>query len=78
MIKNEQGKLDEELFCPVGKFFSDLRKISGKQSVFFKHLTQSRIELLKAVQSLLDERIDVLQKEKENTGKKVATNIHVD
>ena len=56
--------------CPVGKFFMDLENVLGKKSGFFKHMTQSRIEFLKATRALLDERIDSLEKEKARKKKK--------
>jgi hypothetical protein len=63
--------------CPVGKFFMDLGDVFGKQSDFFKHMTQSRIEFLKAVRSLLDERIETLEKERAPKKKKRMTKIKV-
>jgi hypothetical protein len=52
----------EIINCPVAKFFSDLEKVSERKSTFFEHLNRSRIEFLKAVKSLFDERIDSLEK----------------
>ena len=63
--------------CPVGKFFMDLENAFGKQSDFFKHMTQSRLEFLKAVRSLLDERIDTLEKQSAPRKKKRMTKIKV-
>jgi hypothetical protein len=56
--------------CPVGKFFTDFENVFGKKSDFFKHMTQSRIEFLKAMRFLLDERIDTLEKAKSTKKKK--------
>jgi hypothetical protein len=58
------------VICPVGKFFMDLENVFGKKSDFFKYMTQSRIEFLKAMRALLDERIDSLEKEKSPKKKK--------
>ncbi|MDJ0984586.1 MAG: hypothetical protein QNJ26_03495 [Desulfobacterales bacterium] len=63
--------------CPVGKFFMDLENVLGKKSGFVKHMTQSRIEFLKAMRALLDERIDSLEKEKAPKKKKRMTKIKV-
>ena len=63
--------------CPVGKFFIDLESVFGKQSDFFKHMSQSRIEFLKAMRSLLDERINSLEKQATTTSKKRMTKIKV-
>ena len=48
--------------CPVGKFFMDLEDVVGKKSKFFEHMTRSRIEFLKGLRSLLDERIEQYEK----------------
>ena len=50
------------MVCPVGKFFWDMQKTSRKKSKFFDHLGQSRIEFLKAIRSLVDERIEDIEK----------------
>ena len=63
--------------CPVGKFFMDLENVFGKKSDFFKHMAQSRIEFLKAMRSLLNERIDTLEKEATPKAKKRMTKIKV-
>ena len=34
----------EMVMCPVGKFFSDLEKASGRRSKRFVHLDRSRVE----------------------------------
>ena len=75
------GKAKEEkemVLCPVGRFFSDLEKAAGRKSAFFQHLTRSRIEFLKAVKSLLDEKIEGLEKKGSRTGGKKMTKIKVE
>jgi hypothetical protein len=57
----KKGK-NEGICCPVGTFFEDLEKAFGKKSPFYKHMTQSKIEFLKGIKSLLDERIEHLEK----------------
>jgi hypothetical protein len=71
--KNEE----EIVLCPVGKFFLDLQKASGKKSEFFDHLNRSRVEFLKAIRFLVDEKIDDIEK-KSVKGKKKATKIKVE
>ena len=66
---------DDEFVCPVGRFFSDLEKASRKKSKFFDHMNLSRIEFLKAIRSLVDERIEDI--EKKGSAKK-ATKIKVE
>jgi len=63
--------------CPVGKFFMDLEDAFGKKSDFFKHVTRARIEFLKAMRSLLDERINTLEKKGNPAAKKRMTKIDV-
>jgi hypothetical protein len=69
---------NEVVVCPVGKFFLDLEKRSGKRSQFNKHLSQSRIEFLKAIRSLVDERIEDLEKKASKKEKEKMTRIEVE
>ena len=67
----------ETMGCPVARFFTEMEKTYGKKSTFFTHLHQSQIELLKAIRSLVDDRIGELEKKKEG-GRKKATRIEVE
>jgi hypothetical protein len=78
MSKAKEKQRDEVVICPVGKFFLDLERGSIKKSAFFKHLHQSRIEFLKAVRSLVDERIEDLEKRASKEEKEKATKIEVE
>ena len=60
MVKKKGS--EERIICPVGTFFADLEKTFGRKSQFFNHLTRSKIEFLKGVKSLLDDRIECLEK----------------
>ena len=72
-------KSKENVFvCPIGKFFWDLEEAFGKKSDFGKHLTRSRIEFLRAIRSLLDERIASLEKKKSGKAGKKMQNIKVE
>ena len=62
---------EEMMYCPVARFFSNLGKVSERKSTFFEHLNSSRIEFLKAVRSLFDERIDSLERMGAKRGKKM-------
>jgi hypothetical protein len=62
MIMAEKKTKEEKTGCPVGTFFKDFEGTFGKKSKFFKHMTQSKVEFLKGIRSLLDERIDHLEK----------------
>jgi hypothetical protein len=70
-------KEEEMVMCPVGKFFLDLQKGSRKKSKFFEHLDLSRIEFLKALRSLVDDRIDDLEEKRGSRQEKKATKIEV-
>ena len=63
---------EERMSCPVTRFFSDLDKIYGRKSPFFGHLKSSRIEFLKAIRSLIDGRIDSLEKKGTMGGEKMS------
>ena len=72
-----EQKEEEMVVCPVGKFFLDLQKGSRKKSKFFEHLDLSRIEFLKALRSLIDDRIEGLEEKKSSRQEKKATKIEV-
>ena len=62
---------EEMMSCPVVRFFSDLEKTYGRKSPFFEHLKSSRIEFLKAFRSLIDGRLDSLEKKGAMGGKEM-------
>ncbi len=68
---------EEKFYCPVGRFFEDLEGLQGGESEFFDHLNQSRLEFLKAIRSLVDEKIENIEK-KSAKKKKKATKIKVE
>ena len=76
MEKEKREK--ETIICPVGQFFLELERVSGKKSQFFKHLNQSRVEFLKAIRSLVDERIEGLEKKSFTKAGKKMTKIKVE
>lgn len=68
----EKKRKEETGGCPVGAFFKDFEKAFGEKSPFYIHMTRSKIEFLKGVKSLLDERIERLeQKGAEKAGAKM-------
>ena len=69
---------DQEVDCPVGRFFADLEGALGKKSTFFKHMTRSKVEFLKGIRSLLDERIDHYEKKGSKKAGKKMTKIKID
>ncbi len=78
MIMTKEKDNKEMAYCPVGRFFLDLEKGSGKKSKFFDHLTKSRVEFLKAIRSLVDERIEGLEKKDPTKGHKRVSKIKVE
>lgn len=64
--------------CPVGKFCQALEDAVGKKSKFFEHMTRSRVEFLKGIRSLLDERIAYYEKKGATKAGKKMTNIKVE
>ena len=78
-ISREEKIEEESYLCPVGRFFTDLeRKVRGRKSKFREHLTRSRIEFLKAIRSLVDERIEELEKGPSEKGGNRETKIEVE
>ena len=72
-------KDEEEMYaCPVGSFFADMEKIFGKKSKFFEHLGKSQAEFLKAVRTLLDDRIERLEKKGASGEKRKTTRVKVE
>ena len=69
---------DEEVICPVGRFFAALGRTSEERSEFCQHLDRAGIEFLKAVRSLVDERIENIEKRGKVRPKKKAVKIKVE
>ena len=73
------GKDNQEtVLCPVGKFFSGLDELFGEKSKFFEHMTNSRVEFLKAIRSMVDQKIESLEKNGSGEKKKKKTKIKVE
>ncbi len=71
--KNEIGMES----CPVCRFFSNFEKISMLKPKLFGHLNQSGIEFLKAINSLIDDRIESMEKKGSPKAKKKMSKIKV-
>ena len=74
----EKKSEQETAGCPVGSFFEDLEKAFGKKSQFFEHMTQSRLEFMRGIRSLLDARIENLEKKRSGNPAKKMTKIKVE
>jgi hypothetical protein len=73
-----EKKSEQMLGCPVGKFFKELEDVMGKKSKFFEHMTRSRVEFLKGIRSILDERIEYYERRGPGKTAKKMTKIKVD
>jgi hypothetical protein len=69
---------EEPILCPVGRFFLEMERAAGKKSEFMGHLNRSRVEFLKAIRSLVDERIEDLEGKDRKRPEKKATKIKVE
>lgn len=76
-MREQEVERDEVFLCPVGRLFHRLERPSGKGARFFEHLTRSRVEFLKAIRSLVDDRIEELEKQGSAERRK-ATKIQVE
>jgi len=68
----------EEAFRSLGRFLSWLEGKISPGSVFREHMAKSRIECLKGIRSLIDKRIDDLEKRQSKKADKKATRIKVE
>jgi hypothetical protein len=66
------------ILCPVGRFFLNMEEYFGQKSDFLLHMNKSRIEFLKGIRSLLDERIKNLEKRETPVKERKADRIKVD
>jgi len=78
MIMTEKKSEQKTAGCPVGSFFEDLEKAFGGKSQFFEHMSQSKLEFMKGIRSLLDARIDNLEKKRSGNSAKKMTKIKVE
>jgi hypothetical protein len=78
MAKGKNAPEPEVFTCPVGKFFMGLEKATKGGSSFFEHMNLSRLEFLKAVRALVNERIEKIEKDSGSCEEKKATRIKVE
>ncbi len=72
-------KINEEMVvCPVGRFFLDLQRLAKGECQFSDHMKKARIEFLKAIRSLVDDKIEHLEKGSGSGKKKKASKIKVE
>jgi hypothetical protein len=78
MAKARSDNVNEQMACPIGRFFLRLEKASRTKSKFIEHLSRSRIEFLKALKCMIDEKIEDLEKEGVPREQKKPTRIKVE
>ncbi|RLB10633.1 MAG: hypothetical protein DRG27_02660 [Deltaproteobacteria bacterium] len=71
--EKREKEVREQVVCPIGRLFADF--FIQKDSPFFEHINRSKIEFLKAIKSIIDQKIEQLEK---RTEKKKATKIEVE
>jgi hypothetical protein len=74
----EKKKEETVIDCPMARFCRDLEKAFRGKSKFFEHMTRSRIEFLKGVKTLVDERIEDLENRASRKAEKKITKIEVE
>jgi len=77
-MAKEKSVEREEFTCPVGRFFMGFDRKWKESSGFLEHMNLSRIEFLKAIRSLVDEKIERLEKCAKAPEEKKATRIKID
>ena len=75
---NDERNEKEMVICPVGKLLMNLGKAAGGDSAFHEHMNRSRIEFLKAIKSLVDEKISHLEKKEGSEATDRMTKIEVE
>ena len=78
MAKKKSETGGAKTLCPFGKFFQGLEELSKNAPEFRKHLDRSRLELLKAVKTLVDSKIKNLEKKDTPEKRKVARKITIE
>jgi hypothetical protein len=61
-MDEEKKTKDSTVYCPVARVCKELENAFGKESRFLEHLRRSRIEFLKGVKALVEDRIEDLEK----------------
>lgn len=76
--KEEEEIGIEEAFRSLGRFFSWMEGRISPSSEFREHMVKSKIEFLRGIRSLIDKRIDDLEKRRAKKTDKKATRIKVE
>ncbi len=75
----DRSELHPEDYCPACLLVRAMKERRTRYSGFFDHLFSAQIEVLRAFRSLVDARIDAIEKRRTGQeGEKKATRIEVD
>ncbi|MCG6880775.1 MAG: hypothetical protein LJE96_16725 [Deltaproteobacteria bacterium] len=78
MAEKKNDADSTKTFCPLGKFFQGLEGLSKNAPEVWEHLNRSRLEFLKAIKTVLDSKIDALEKKSKPGKRKVAKRITIE
>ena len=76
--REEEEITTEEAFRSLGRFFSWMEEKVSPSTEFREHMGKSRIEFLKGIRSLVDKKIDDLERRHGKREGKKATKIKVE
>ncbi len=76
--KEEEEITTEEAFRSLGRFFSWIEEKITPGAEFREHMAKSRVEFLKGIRSLVDTKIDDLEKRHGKKEAKKATKVEVE
>jgi len=76
--REEEEITTEEAFRSLGRFFSWMEGKVSPSTEFREHMAKSRVEFLKGIRSLVDKKIDDLERRHGKREGKKATRIKVE
>jgi hypothetical protein len=76
--RERQGGPEAEQLCPFCQLYAGLIRLADPQSEFCRHLQMARVEFYKALRSLIDQRLDTLEKAAQASSKKGFKKIKVE
>jgi hypothetical protein len=68
----------EEALEALGRVFSWFEKKAGPGSEFMDHMRRSKIEFLRGIKTLVDSKIEEMEKKQSPKGRKRATKVNVE
>ena len=78
MAEEKNSDHGTQTFCPLGKFFQRFENLLKNAPEVCEHLSRSRLEFLKAIKTVLDSKIDTLEKKSKPGKRKVAKKITIE